>query len=189
MPIQRICGLSILLAALALSGGCSTLNTRGPAPTPDSGTTAFSSGADAPVHVIRLAPLAEEDQLEVRHAPAALRSGKPDPAAAARLVHFDYDSAAISAADQALLDRHASHLRSAPDRSVRLEGHADARGTRAYNLALGERRARAVAAYLLARGVAERVLEVISFGEARPVADGDDEAALQRNRRVEIVYR
>jgi len=73
--------------------------------------------------------------------------------------------------------------------SVRLEGHADERGTREYNLALGERRANAVQAYLIAQGVSRSQMEVISYGEEKPADSGHDEGSWTKNRRVEIVYR
>jgi len=72
---------------------------------------------------------------------------------------------------------------------VRLEGHADERGTREYNLALGERRANAVQAYLMSQGAARSQIEVVSYGEEKPASTGHDQASWEQNRRVEIVYR
>ena len=69
-----------------------------------------------------------------------------------------------------------------------LEGHADERGTREYNIALGERRAKAVQKYMLLQGASQSQIDVISFGEERPVALGHDESAWSLNRRVEILY-
>ena len=71
---------------------------------------------------------------------------------------------------------------------VRLEGNTDERGTREYNLALGERRANAVKAYLVAQGVSPSQIEVVSYGEEKPVDPGHNEAAWAKNRRVQIVY-
>jgi len=79
-------------------------------------------------------------------------------------------------------------LSSNPDVSVVLEGHADERGTREYNLALGERRAKAVEQLLVLQGVGQNQIQVISFGEERPVALGHDEEAWRLNRRVEFLY-
>jgi peptidoglycan-associated lipoprotein len=76
-----------------------------------------------------------------------------------------------------------------PGLRVRLEGHADERGTREYNLALGERRANAVRAYLLAQGASRSQIEVVSYGEEKPADGGHDEGAWRQNRRVEVVYR
>ncbi len=105
-----------------------------------------------------------------------------------RVVHFDFDSSAIKAADLPTISAHARHLALNPSVRVRLEGHADERGTREYNIALGERRANAVRDALLLRGASARQITVISYGEERPVDEGHNEQAWARNRRVEFVY-
>ena len=84
---------------------------------------------------------------------------------------------------------HGGILRSNPDRSVVIEGHADERGTREYNLALGERRADAVRSFLVSAGVSPRQIEIVSYGEERPEDPGHDEAAWARNRRAVMIYR
>ena len=86
------------------------------------------------------------------------------------------------------LRAHAQHLNTNPNAMVRLEGHADERGTREYNVALGERRGNAVAKYLRLNGVSASQMEVISYGEEKPVAYGHDEQSWAANRRVELVY-
>ncbi len=98
--------------------------------------------------------------------------------------YFDFDSSALRADSRSLLDAHAAALKAQP-RAVRLEGHADERGTREYNIALGERRAQAVRAYLLSRGVTSPI-EVVSYGEESPAVDASTAYAWQQNRRVEI---
>jgi peptidoglycan-associated lipoprotein len=103
-----------------------------------------------------------------------------------RVVYFDFDSFNLSAEGQATVDRNLATLKSSSQR-IRLEGHADERGTREYNLALGERRASAVAQYLEANGVAKSRIEMISYGKERPADLGHDESAWSKNRRVEIV--
>ncbi len=75
-----------------------------------------------------------------------------------------------------------------PTARVRLEGHTDERGSREYNIGLGERRAQAVRRALLLQGVAEAQITTVSYGEERPAAEGNDEAAYAQNRRVELVY-
>lgn len=100
--------------------------------------------------------------------------------------YFDFDEATITDKTRADLDAAASVLKTAGI-SVRLEGHADERGTPEYNLALGERRAKAVANYLGLQGVDAGKLEVISYGEEKPVMTGSDEASWAKNRRVELV--
>ena len=105
-----------------------------------------------------------------------------------RTVYFEFDSAEIAAQDREIILAHAQYLASHPEAKVVLEGHADERGTREYNIALGERRAKAVSQLMLLSGVAQSQMDIISFGEERPVALGHDESAWRVNRRVEILY-
>ncbi len=102
-------------------------------------------------------------------------------------VFFGFDSSTLDDAARATLDRQAAWLLQYPATTVTVEGHADERGTREYNLALGERRATAVKNYLTALGVAPDRLLTISYGEERPVDPGRDETAYAQNRRVVTV--
>jgi len=99
--------------------------------------------------------------------------------------YFGFDESTLNTTTRRGLDAYASSLRSSP-RNIRVEGHADERGTREYNIALGERRAKAIADYLVASGVSARRIEVISYGEERPAVNGSTRASWQQNRRVEI---
>lgn len=99
--------------------------------------------------------------------------------------YFDFDKALLKADSRAALVEHAVVLNS-NTRAVRLEGHADERGTREYNMALGERRAIAVKEFLIMQGIAADRIEVISFGEERAAAYGSDDEAWRLNRRVEL---
>jgi peptidoglycan-associated lipoprotein len=103
-----------------------------------------------------------------------------------RTVYFAFDSSEITGEGQAVVEGWAAYLSANPSAKVKLEGHCDERGTREYNVALGERRANAVRQALASRGVAERQVSVTSYGEERPVSSGHDEAVWQQNRRVEI---
>ncbi|MDH5179734.1 MAG: peptidoglycan-associated lipoprotein Pal [Gammaproteobacteria bacterium] len=105
-----------------------------------------------------------------------------------RVIYFEFDSSNIQSDFQEVITAHAAYLAAHPDTTIVLEGHADERGTREYNIALGERRARAVQQLLTLQGVVEKQIQVISFGEERPVAMGHDESAWSLNRRVEILY-
>lgn len=107
---------------------------------------------------------------------------------AEKVVYFDFDSDQISAANQALIAHHGKYLAANPDMTVRLEGHADERGSREYNVALANRRAQSVRRLVLFQGVAANQVSVISYGEEKPVAMGHDEQSWQLNRRVELVY-
>lgn len=113
-----------------------------------------------------------------------------DPASplSKRIVYFDLDSSEVKQDDRATISAHAKYLASNPNAAVTLEGHADERGSREYNLALGERRGNAVRQLLLAEGAATKQLQVVSYGEEKPVAAGHDEGSWQQNRRVELVY-
>ena len=99
--------------------------------------------------------------------------------------YFDFDKSVLKPEAKAALRIHANALRNNP-RSVRLEGHADERGTREYNMALGERRANAVKEFLMLEGVSGSILEVISYGEESPIALGSDSQSWALNRRVEM---
>lgn len=105
------------------------------------------------------------------------------------IFYFDFDVAEFNTEDRDTLTYHAQDLAANPDRRVRLEGHADERGTREYNLALGERRANGILNYLIVNGASRAQIEVVSYGEERPAETGTNETAYAANRRVEIVGR
>ena len=102
------------------------------------------------------------------------------------IVYFEFDKADILPASEETLNAYAKLLTSTGDNAT-LEGHADERGTREYNMALGERRGKAVADFLTVQGVAAGQLEVVSFGEERPAVAESNESAWGKNRRVEII--
>jgi peptidoglycan-associated lipoprotein len=105
-----------------------------------------------------------------------------------KVVYFDFDSSTIHDDDRAIIQAHANNLAQHPNLKVTLEGHTDERGTREYNIGLGERRANAVKQMMLLSGAAESQISTVSYGEERPAALGHDESAWHLNRRVEIVY-
>ena len=110
--------------------------------------------------------------------------GQPEQA----VVYFPFDSDELSAEDMKVLQEHLTFLQANPTIEVVLKGHSDERGTVNYNLALGEKRANAVRAFFMANGIKESRIDVVSFGETKPVAEGHNEAAWAKNRRVGIVY-
>ncbi|ALM52624.1 peptidoglycan-associated lipoprotein Pal [Halomonas huangheensis] len=105
-----------------------------------------------------------------------------------RTIYFDYDSDSIRPEFESLVNSHAAYLSNNPNAQVVLQGHTDERGTREYNLALGERRAGAVERYLNLRGVSPSQVEVVSYGEERPAARGSNEDSFAQNRRVVFAY-
>ena len=105
-----------------------------------------------------------------------------------RVVYFDLDRTEIKPEFQAQIACHAAYMRQFPEARVRLEGNADERGSREYNLGLGERRGNAVQSALSAAGASSSQLNVVSYGEERPVCRQHDESCWSKNRRVEIIY-
>ncbi|MGN0858804.1 MAG: peptidoglycan-associated lipoprotein Pal [Stenotrophomonas sp.] len=105
-----------------------------------------------------------------------------------RVVYFDLDQDALKPEFQAIMSCHAKYLRDRPSSRITLQGHADERGSRAYNQGLGERRGNAVNSALQAAGGSASQLTVVSYGEERPVCTDSGEACWAQNRRVEIVY-
>lgn len=105
----------------------------------------------------------------------------------ATVFYFEFDSAVLLPEARAALMGHAEYLRNSSS-SVRLEGHADERGTREYNMALGERRANAVRDFMVLQGVSSSKIETVSYGEERPAVMGSGENSWSKNRRVELSY-
>ena len=103
-------------------------------------------------------------------------------------VLFEFDSAQLTDYAQRVLDRQAAFMKARPETRVIIGGHADERGTREYNLALGERRANAVARYLVIQGVNRSQIETVSYGEERPLSLARNDSGWSRNRRVELIY-
>jgi len=112
----------------------------------------------------------------------------PESPISHRTIYFDFDSAEVKDADREILAAHASYLSANPQVKVILEGHTDERGSREYNIALGERRAKAVARLLEFMGASPEQIETVSYGEEKPADPGHNEAAWAKNRRVEIIY-
>lgn len=179
--MMRAPSLLMLLAAAAFGAACggkSPPEEPAPQPTP----TAEPAPAPAPVD-----DTAERDRLErektAREAAERARAVSADLAA---MINFDYDQATVRPADQETLDRKAAILSANSNVKLRISGHADERGSDEYNLALGNRRAGAAKRYLENKGVDGSRLDVISYGEERPLNPGSDESAFAQNRRDEF---
>lgn len=102
--------------------------------------------------------------------------------------YFDFDTAEIKSESRDVLVAHAEYLSNNPNQDVRLEGHADERGSKEYNLALGERRANAVQRFLVINGVSRDQVETVSYGEEKPAVMGSEESVWSQNRRVEMIF-
>jgi len=142
------------------------------------------------------APVAVEQPVVAVVTPVEMDAGfnghpldDPDSLLSQRVVYFDFDKSDISDQAREIIAAHAGYLGDHPSARITLEGHADERGSREYNMGLGERRANAVRQFLMLQGAAARQIEVISYGEERPAAFGHDEASWALNRRAEILYK
>ncbi len=180
MVIKQILVL-LFLSLIVVMSGCSSNKTK---PDDAMGTSGIEDGEPIDVGADEYSSSGLDDDGSVILDPL------DDPASDlfVRTIYFDYDSANIRDDSMVIVREHGKYLSSNPDRLVRLEGHADERGTREYNLALGEERAKSVREVLLLEGAQEEQVEIVSFGEERPAVEGTDESALQLNRRVEVVY-
>lgn len=112
----------------------------------------------------------------------------PQSPLSVRIIYFEYNSDEIRSEYRSTIEAHATYLSQNPSTTITLEGHADERGSREYNLALGESRALSIKQQLLILGASSSQIRLVSYGEERPAVDGHDEAAWQQNRRVEILY-
>jgi peptidoglycan-associated lipoprotein len=180
--MMRAPSLLMLLTATAFAVACGGRSApEEPAPEP---TTPAPAPTPAPEPVD---DSAERERLERermdREAAERARAVTADLAA---MINFDYDQATVRSADQGTLDRKAAILVANPGVKVRISGHADERGSDEYNLALGNRRAAAAKRYLENKGVDGSRIEVVSYGEERPLNPGSDETAYAQNRRDEF---
>ena len=130
----------------------------------------------------------ETDRIDPRDHSDPRNLDNPDSLLNKRLIYFDFDRSDVRPEFRDIVAAHAEYVRSNGTARVILEGHADERGSREYNLGLGERRGNSVRDLMVANGASERQIEVVSYGEERPVCRTSDEECWQRNRRVEIVY-
>lgn len=178
MTITRIIRTLVLIIALASAVACRSSSEEA---APAAPAAQAESGVDATTR--RTQELAAERA--AREAAAAERMRQA--ALGTTVFYFDFDIAEFRQADRDVLAFHGRDLAANSGKRIRLEGHADERGTREYNLALGERRANGILNYLIVNGAARAQIEVVSYGEERPADSGTSETAYQLNRRVEIV--
>jgi peptidoglycan-associated lipoprotein len=181
MKTVKLLVLPVLATTLVMTGCAS----RKPAAEIQAGQNPNSAGT------VSTEGLSEEAALNAQNLAGA--SSKGVTAAnkaflAKRVVHFDYDSSDLSNDDYQTLQAHAQFLVANANSKVALTGHTDERGTREYNMALGERRAKAVESFLITNGVAATQLEAVSYGKEMPINAGHDENAWKENRRVELNY-
>jgi len=170
--------LLIAIATLALAG-CPKKPTTAPESAGPAATEGNAAGQGA----------AGAGQVgEGRELPGASGSATGGPSGVANVIYFDFDSSTIRPEYASLITAHAKFLAASPAIRIRVEGHTDERGSREYNIALAERRAQAVRMALKLQGAGDTQLTTVSYGEERPAVAGSDEAAYEKNRRVELVY-
>jgi peptidoglycan-associated lipoprotein len=166
--------LAIVALCTALVAGCASNTVPDPDPTD---AMAGDSGSGADTDVYGDDPMAGGEEIFDDTAGEL-----------AHVIHFDFDSAEVRADYTDIVARHALILANDSSKRVRLEGHADERGSREYNIGLGERRSQSVRRMLMIQGASAAQISTVSFGEERPVAFGSDEDSWAQNRRVEIKY-
>jgi peptidoglycan-associated lipoprotein len=181
LPVRRpvlpwLCPFFLCLAALVVAG-CATKPEQ--PPPPSAAELNAMTPSSPPTAVTTTTPLETQP-----------RSPLDDPSSPLyrKVIYFDYDTAEIQPRYIDLLRVHAGYLYQTPGASVTLEGHTDERGTRDYNLALGDQRADSVKRFLTAEGVPADKLTTLSYGEERPADPGHNEQSWALNRRVELVY-
>jgi len=191
MSVNKLGKLAVIGLSAAWIAGCSTTATD-----TDSSTVAEDANSTEQANEVtensdQAFGAGEEGALTsviVDDTAATEDTGMDSLAGVETVFYFDFDKSIVRPESREALAKHAEYLVSHPDARIVLEGHADERGTREYNMALGERRAKAISRYLTIQGVAASQVETVSFGEEVPVAFGHDSNAWQLNRRVEVRY-
>lgn len=178
MKKVQILWFPILLSLLLIAGCSSTPTLEGEGAEVSEQSTGAAGGADgASTSAASEGGEWQGDPLE-----------NPNSLLATRVIYFDFDQSTVRADYLDVIQAHADYLAANPQVVLRLEGHADEQGTREYNLGLGENRANSVRSLMLAQGVADNQLVVVSYGEERPAAFEHNEEAWALNRRVELIY-
>ena len=181
--MKKIVSIACLFAAAALLAGCPKKATTVEPPSAGSqvpGAGGSTSGSET--GSTSTSPLGGDGS-----ALGGGPGGGPN-ASVGRIIYFDFDKSDIRPEFAGVITGNAQFLAAHPNVKLKLEGNTDERGTREYNIGLGERRAQAVRRALMLQGASENQLTTVSFGAERPAVEGDDEAAWAKNRRVELVY-
>ena len=165
------CALAVLLSACASKDGGKDVKVT------DSATPAASTSTPSTSGVANTSVSGKTDPLK-----------DPNNILSKRVIYFEYNQDTVKSEFTEVIQAHARYLNDNRGRKIRLEGHADERGSREYNMALGQRRGEAVRRATTILGVGADRIETVSFGEDKPRSTGHDEAAWAQNRRVEIVY-
>src|SRR5450631_1254447 len=179
--MKRILSIALLMAAAALLSGCPKKHNVIEPPAAGTQVPGSNTGGDGASTSGR--SLGGDANAEGND----MGANATGPLAK-KVIYFDFDKSEIKPEFADLVTAHARNLTGHANLKIKLEGNTDERGTREYNIGLGERRAQAVRRALMLQGVAESQITTVSFGAERPAVEGDDEAAWAQNRRVELVY-
>jgi peptidoglycan-associated lipoprotein len=171
--------LALYLAVAALAAGCASKETKTDAPVSDR-----SSGVSQPSGTASGSATRPTQQPTIAGNP--LRD--PSNILSKRSVFFDYDSNVVKDEYRGMVQAHSRYMGDKNDSRIRIEGNCDERGSREYNLALGQRRAESVKKMMTVLGVSDGRIETISFGEEKPMSPGHDESSWSQNRRADIKY-
>ena len=178
--LKRYLMLAAMALSLALAGCGSDVKLDQPAEgTPTTGAGAGTGGAQGQ-------GTGQSSVTQVQAGASA--ADKAGPVGVAKVIYFDYDSYVVKPEFQSVVDQHARFLRAHPNARLVLEGNTDQRGSREYNLALGQKRAEAVRRAMTLVGASDGQIEAVSFGKEKPAVEGNTEDAYAQNRRVEFRY-
>src|SRR5271154_2107529 len=161
--------IAVYLAIAVVAAACASKETKDEAPVADKSTTLPTTTGSTSASTVTASQ------------PTGQVTGMADPLLAKRSVYFDFDSNAVKDEYRGVVQAQSRYLADARDKKVRIEGNCDERGSREYNLALGQRRAESVKKIMTVLGVSEGRIETISYGEEKPVALGHDEPAWAQN--------
>ena len=190
MNRRTLASLAALAAALTLAACSSAVKLDEPAPVENRGSAAGSgAGAGGTGGGAATAPAGSERPIaQVTVDPSKDPLNDPNSPLAKRSIYFDFDSFTIKDEFRPVVEAHARYLGANKLRKVVVQGNTDERGSREYNLALGQKRSEAVRRSLISLGVADAQIEAVSFGEEKPKATGTDESAFAENRRADLAY-
>lgn len=177
--MRKILMVLMLATALVSASGCASKKPKpGASQSTEVGSNNGADAAGAGADAANAGNVGAEDDV----------AGPQGGLLAKRVIYFDFDSSDIKGDGNDVVAAHAKYLASHTSTRVRLEGNTDDRGSREYNIGLGERRAQSVRRALMLQGAAEGQISTVSYGAERPAVVGNDEGAWAKNRRVEIVY-
>jgi peptidoglycan-associated lipoprotein len=191
--------MGLLIAGVMLSA-CGTTETKAPVEDRSAATATAKpvtpAGPQVETHGLASGATDQSQSLDANgsgiegvSAADAAKLKDPNSLLSKRIVYFDFDKSAIKPDARALIEAHAQFLKDHAQAKVVLQGNTDERGSREYNMALGQRRADSVKQAMAVLGAKDDQMETVSFGEEKPAAEGHDEAAWQQNRRTEIHYK